>query len=196
MAKSKKASSKKTSSSAEVKNKSLTEKSMMKWIIGGVALLLIFGFMLYKMLPANDKTEKSSTAGSGSKETTSIEQQKNEPVSSPPPISDTGDLSQKIPGDWYVTDRLLDGKSTTASGKLSKGSWQFYEDGSLKFTTNQYSDLGTWKIENGKFNVSLFALGKYPGYISNIDAKSMVWVTTETIGGKPVSITNHLARSK
>lgn len=196
MAKFKQAKTKNTSLSPEVKNKSITEKSMMKWIIVGVALLLIFGFMLYKMLPADDKKEISAIPETGSQETTAIEEQKSEPVNSPPPLSDTDDLSQKIPGDWYVTDRLIDGKSTTASGKLSKGSWQFYEDGSLKFTTTQYSDLGTWKIENGKFNVSLFALGKYPGYISDINAKSMVWVTTEMIEGNQVLVTNHLSRSK
>lgn len=196
MAKTKQANTKKTSSTAEVKNKSVTEKSMMKWIIIGVALLLIFGFMLYKMLPADEKTEIPVNPETESQESTSIEAKKTEPDKTPAPISNTDDLSQKIPGDWYVTDRLIDGKSTTASGKLSKGSWQFYEDGSLKFTTTQYSDLGTWKIENGKFNVSLFALGKYPGYIADIKAKSMVWVTTEMIEGNQVLVTNHLARSK
>lgn len=196
MAKIKQAKTNNSSPSTEVKNKSITEKSMMKWIIVGVALLLIFGFMLYKMLPADDKTEISALPETGSDETTSIDEQKSAPVNTPPPISHTDDLAQKIPGDWYVTDRLIDGKSTTASGKLSKGSWQFYEDGSLKFTTTQYSDLGTWKFENGKFNVSLFALGKYPGYISEMDKKSMVWVTTETIDGSQILVTNRLSRSK
>lgn len=195
MGKSKQSNSKKSSSSGETKN-TLEKKSRLKWIIGGIAFLLIIVFVLLRMLPARGQNTDIGVTDTKTQQNTTSEKKNTGAVNAPPPISDDPDLFKKIPGNWYVTDREIAGKSTTASGKLSKGSWQFYDDGSLKFTTTQYSDLGTWKIEKGKFIVSLYALGNYPGYISAIDAKKMVWVTPETIDGQQVSVTNHLARSK
>lgn len=196
MSKRKQSNTKKSSPSGETTNNNLQNKTSLKWIIGGIAFLLIMVVVLVKMLPASDQNTATIISDSTTTQDTVSKKNNSTSVNTPPPISDDNDLMKKIPGNWYVTDRKIAGKSTAASGKLSKGSWQFYDDGSLKFTTTQYSDLGTWKIEKGKFIVSLYALGNYPGYISGIDAKTMEWVTTENIDGQQVSVTNHLSRSK
>ena len=196
MAKRKQSNTKKSSATEETNDKSLQGKNRLKWIIGGVAFLLVIVFVLLKMLPADAQKKDPVISESTTPQTPASEKNNTTPVNTPPPISDDKELFKKIPGNWYVTDRKINGKSTTASGKLSKGSWQFYDDGSLKFTTTQYADLGTWKIEKGKFIVSLYALGNYPGYISDIGAKTIVWVTPETIDGQQVSVTNYLSRSK
>ncbi|HUR30238.1 MAG TPA: hypothetical protein VMZ69_02335, partial [Saprospiraceae bacterium] len=110
--------------------------------------------------------------------------------------SKADDISKMIPGSWYETDQIIDDKSTAKNGTLVMSSWLFYADGSLKYTTKDFADMGTWNAKENKFNVTLYASGKRDGYISDINNTSMVWVSNDMIGGKKVTVTHHLNKKK
>lgn len=195
MAKRKSPASKKTTPVASEVTPLSPAKSNLKWIIGGIAFLLILVFVAFTLTKEDKVFTNISTPSSQSQEPGSMNQTNNPVANEPSAKTTINELSKKITGDWYVKERLIAGQPTT-KGKIGMGSWQFYDDGSLKYTTSQYADLGTWKAEEGNFSVSLYALGSYSGTVTAIDAKTMTWITNETIDGQPVAVTNRLARSK
>jgi len=178
-------------------NKSERQKfSMPVLIIGGLVLLVVlafvstFAFDLFKS--AKDTRDKNSKAPATA--STPLKDPVQESVAAEP--VNMSDLSKAIPGSWYETDQVIDGKSAAKSGTLAKASWLFYNDGSLKYTTKDFADMGTWTAKENKFNVTLYASGKREGYISDITNKSMVWVSEEMNQGKKVTVTHHLTKKK
>ncbi|MEO5907057.1 MAG: hypothetical protein ABIQ11_10035, partial [Saprospiraceae bacterium] len=155
------------------------------------AILAIVILMIKK-----DPSESKSTNNTSINQPVATPDNTGSTEKAPPPMAQVSDLPKRIVGNWKVTKRLVGGFPTSGSGKIGTGAWLFYDDGSLKYTTGQYADMGTWKLDNEKFTVSLYALGKHSGYISAIDAKSMIWVTNEVVDGNPAAVSNYLERIK
>lgn len=161
-------------------------------ILAGLIILALIAFVIFMIKKEPEETAPTkdlstnlpaaTTDNSGSTQT------------APPPKAQADDLPKKIIGNWKISKRLAGGFPASGSGKFGTGAWLFYDDGSLKYTTGQYADLGTWKLDGANFSVSLYALGKLTGYISAIDGKSMTWVTNEVIDGNPVAVSNYLER--
>ena len=185
--------SKKTKKESEVQSVKTKSRPYLLWIIPAVVLLLVIAFV-YSKMKGPETQPQSVTSDSKIQVPADDHAEPQTAQTSLPPRKEIKDLPKKITGDWYVTQRITNGKP--ANSALAKGSWQFYDDGSLKYTTSQYSDMGTWKVQGHDFNVTLYGHGKFPGYIAEIDAKTMTWVTTENIDGQTVSVINQLSKRK
>ena len=164
-------------------------------MIVAVVVFILTLLVAYIVINREQDEQKANTSATQQNENSPDEKvvASNSP---PPPLTKSDDLPKKIIGNWKVSGRLIGGLPASGAGKIGTGVWQFYDDGSLKYTTGQYSDLGTWKLDKENFSVSLFALGKYSGYISAVDGKSMTWVTNEIVDGNQVAVTNNLTRIK
>jgi len=166
----------------------------LKRILAGLVVLALIALVIFMF--KKDSAEPAATNDLSNDQPAAATNNAGSTQTAPPPKVQVDELSKKIIGNWKITKRLVGGFPASGSGKFGTGAWQFYDDGSLKYTTGQYADLGTWKLDNANFSVSLYALGKLAGYISAIDGKSMTWVTNEVIDGNQVSVSNHLERLK
>src|SRR5688572_7033665 len=146
MAKRKIPSSKKiiTTTASDVPSASY-ESSKLKWIFGGIAFILILGVIAFTMTKDDNASDPGLTTLSETKHPVPVDTS-TQIANSTPAKTPINEISKKITGDWYVKERLIAGQPTT-KGRIGMGSWQFYDDGSLKYTTGQYADLGTWKAE-------------------------------------------------
>jgi hypothetical protein len=170
------------------------KKNPLMKILAGLIILALIAFVIFMIkketevpIPTNDLSIDQPAAPTNNSVSTQT---------APPPKAQAEDLPKKIVGNWKITKRLVGGFPASGSGKFGTGAWLFYDDGSLKYTTGQYADLGTWKLDGANFSVSLYALGKLSGFVSAIDGKSMTWITNEVIDGNSVAVSNYLERIK
>lgn len=163
-------------------------------IIGGLLFLVVLGVVGYVATDMASAAEKQYPSVIDTPVSSAYET-KDAAYEEPETNITGGNEFFSIVGSWYVSDRVINGESAAKANNLLPATWQFFEDGSVTYTINVYSDTGTWILEDNNLSVSLSSLGIFPGYIADINNYSMTWVTTESILGFQVVATNYLNRN-
>ncbi len=177
------------------KEKKSTRTAAVMWTIA----IIVFVSIVYGIYDAADNTNASASMAT---DPTNVIQDNSSPSGNiamteeePSAIVNTVATAEMIYGSWIVTDRVIAGVSTAQIGTLIPASWVFHENNTVYYYLGNNTYSGTWYSTGQDLSVTFPSIGNYPGYISEINGGSMVWVTTEVLLGSQVTVTNYLTQA-
>ncbi len=179
-------------------------KSGLRWIfwILGVGLVVVLGVAGYAVVSsindvnnAVDTYKDSESAYQEPGDNTVPQKDASTPVYQDPPVTAIRTtLHDIVPGTWNVTDRVVGGYSSAATGMLAPASWVFYENGTLTYWENGSAVSGTWSLDESTSPftsvISIPSLSM-TGYFLQINGGTITIVSNELLG----QVTNYLQRT-
>lgn len=164
--------------------------SWLAWTIG-IVVLVIAGLVITTIVSSVNDMNNATNILKDNYSRAIDEQDDYQPAVAPTKVP----VGEYVPGTWNVSDRVVAGVSAAATGYLSPASWVFGQNGSVTYWENGVSFGGTWSLnDQGNTFTSVITIPSLSisGYISQIDEKTMVLITTETLG----QVTNTLYRAQ